>query len=466
MKRWPFILLFISSSLLLSGVCGVCSNGGLTEAQTSGEEAVKEYLVPIREVDDVFNARSEFYRLKALRAEAERAKDLVEKSYETYAKEADLERKRAEEIGQNLESLKTTLKTLVDKEAIRQAKEKLKDLQEQLDKAEDRQKLAVNNADLEIKNAQDIERKIKLLDDKIAEAKLRISYEIGDLYNKFAWKVVSFIALIIAVIIVRVVLLKLVDRYVRRDYQKYYYTKIIKVGSWIAVFLFITFFLMGKMEHFMLLVSFVGAGVAIALKDVITSFVAWFFIVGPAGFRVGDRIQLGDVAGDVVDVGLFRSTLMEIGKREKGEQAAGRIATFPNHLIFTGPLYNYTTGNEFLWNEISFLVTFESNWRRAEEIMLAIATEGSDRVIQKAERKMRSMSRKYMVRFGVLTPAVYVRVADSGVELTVRYLTDARMRRVTQDRMSRAILDEIHTAGDIDLAYPTIRYYTRGEESK
>lgn len=466
MRRRSLCIVLASASIMLHCSVVFCLNGGDTGPEIGKDKPIGGYLVPINEVHDIFDARRELNRLKVLRAEAEHAKELIEESYKTFAKEADLERKRAEEIGQNLESLKATLKTLTDKEAIRQTKEKLKELQEQLGKAEDRQKLAVNNADLEIKNAQDMERKIKLMGDKIEQARLRVNYEMGDLYNKFAWKVLSFVSLVLVVIILRVVLLKVVDRYVERDNQKYYYTKIIKVGSWVIVFFFIIFVLFGKIEQFMLLLSFIGAGVAIALKDVITSFVAWFFIIGPNGFRVGDRIQLGEVAGDVVDVGLFRSTLMEIGTWTKGEQSVGRLATFPNHLIFTLTVYNYTTGNEFIWNEVAFLVTFESNWKRAEEIMLAIATQGSDRVIHKAERKMKSMSRKYMVRFGVLTPAVYMVVRDSGVELTVRYLTDARKRRITQDKISREILDAVNSAEDIHFAYPTIRYYTRGEETK
>ena len=465
--RCRSIIAPLALALLLSaGSYVFSSNGDVAGNDSQTKEAVTALFVPAKEVDDIFDAREELGKVKALLADMQSKKEFIERSYKEFAKEADIERKRAKGLEKEIEDQNTLLGTIEDKEGKKATKEKISKLKRELKAALDKSQIAAGNADVEIRNAEDMGRKIKLFEERIEKAHSKVSYEIRDLYNKYLWKALTFVLIILAVIIIRIILLRLVDRYIKRDDQKYYYNKIVKVGSWATVILFIIFILIGKLQHFMLLISFVGAGVAIALKDVITSFVAWFFIIGPNGFRVGDRIELGDVRGDVIDVALFRTTLMEIGGLVAGDQAAGRIATFPNHMIFMHTLYNYTTGSEFIWNEISFLVTFESNWRRAEEIILGIAREGSDRVIRKAERKMKTMSRKYMVRFGVLTPAVYLEVEDSGIKLTVRYLTDARMRRVFHDKISRAILDEINSAGDINFAYPTIRYYKRGEESK
>lgn len=464
--RWRLFILPLAFALLLfARVNAASSNVGAGKAGRQRKEVNEASPSPLQEINDIFERRGEVNDLKDALAEKRLEKEIIEKSYENYAREADIERKRVEEIDEEIEGLKAALKTIDDKEKIKEHKDEIKKLKNELGRSNTRRTDAVNKAELENKKAGDLGRRIKLLEEKIEEARLRVDKEMKDLYP-LAGKTATFVFLLLAVFILRIALLKLVNRYVLRDNQKYFYNKIIKIGFWVIVILFLMFILMGRLESFMLLISFVGAGVAIALKDVITSFVAWFFIIGPNGFRVGDRIEMGDVKGDVIDIALFRTTLMEIGAWVGGEQSAGRIATFPNHLIFSSTLYNYTTGNEFIWNEISFLVTFESNWKKAEEIMLDIAREGSDRVIYKAARKMKGMSRKYMVRFGVLTPAVYIRIMDSGVELTVRYLTDARMRRVSQNRISRDILDAINGAGDIDFAYPTIRYYTRGEESK
>ena len=117
------------------------------------------------------------------------------------------------------------------------------------------------------------------------------------------------------------------------------------------------------------------AGLAIALKDPLTNIAGWFFILTRKPFNLGDRVQIGDKAGDVIDIRLFQFTLLEIGNWVDSDQSTGRIIHIPNGTIFTQAQANYSSGFKFIWNEISVLVTFESNWEMARELLQNIVSE-------------------------------------------------------------------------------------------
>jgi small-conductance mechanosensitive channel len=126
-------------------------------------------------------------------------------------------------------------------------------------------------------------------------------------------------------------------------------------------------------------------------------------------------------------------------------------------MVFKKENYNYSKGFEFIWNEISILVTFESDWKRGEEIMLTHArsyTEGMEKTVS---RKIEKMTRHYLIYYDKLTPIVYVDIKDSGVQLTLRYLVEARSRRLTHDALCRKILGDFEKEGNVNFAYPTYR---------
>lgn len=140
-----------------------------------------------------------------------------------------------------------------------------------------------------------------------------------------------------------------------------------------------------------------SAGLAVALKDPIADIVGWAFILWRRPFEVGDRIQIGDQAGDVIDQRIFQFTLMEIGNWVDAEQSTGRILHLPNGLIFTDVLANYTKGSRFIWNEIPVLVTFESDWEKAKQLLKDIANEQDQKLDQDAEASFRAATRHYLI---------------------------------------------------------------------
>lgn len=210
----------------------------------------------------------------------------------------------------------------------------------------------------------------------------------------------------------------------------------------------------------------VSAGLAIALQDPITDFVGWIFIVWRHPFGVGDRIQIGEQAGDVVDIRYFQFSLLEIGNWVDADQSTGRVVHVPNKKIFTEALANYSEGLSYIWNELAVDVTFESDWARAKEILQDIATNRATQKGGEAKKKLMDVAERYYISYEKLTPIVYTRVIDIGVRLTIRYLALPRKRRSTENAIWENILTAFAAEPKIDFAYPTIRRYSSSEEGK
>lgn len=209
-----------------------------------------------------------------------------------------------------------------------------------------------------------------------------------------------------------------------------------------------------------------SAGLAIALHTPLVNLAAWVFILWRKPFSVGDRIEIGEVRGDVIDQRIFMFTLMEIGNRVDAEQSTGRVIHIPNGKIFEEPLANYNDGFRFIWNEIPVLVTFESDWEKAKEILLEIAHARGEELSKSAEIEIKKAARKMMIYLSKLTPIVYTSVKDSGVLLTIRYLCDPRRRRGSEQEIWEDILHAFQKCENIDFAYPTERHYLNYLEGK
>jgi len=208
------------------------------------------------------------------------------------------------------------------------------------------------------------------------------------------------------------------------------------------------------------IVTYLGllsAGIAIALKDPITNITGWLFILWNRPLETGDRVQLGEHSGDVIDINFFNFTVMEIGNWVDADQNTGRIIHIPNGKIFIETLANYGKGFEYIFNEIPVLITFESEWQKAKKILEKIAKDFGAHPTRAAEIEIKKASQKFLIQKQKLDPVVYTKVADSGVLLTVRYLCVPKNRRDTEQEIWEEILKEFNLEPKIELAYPTIR---------
>jgi len=212
-----------------------------------------------------------------------------------------------------------------------------------------------------------------------------------------------------------------------------------------------------NIRTFSILLSVVGAGLVIALQDAIMCMAGWFIILIRKPYDVGDRVEISGIKGDVIDIRLFQTTLLEIGNWVKDEQSTGRIVHVPNKNIFISPVFNYTREFEYIWNELKVVVTFESDWKKAKDIMLSFASEKAEVIRENVRRKIKKMAEKYLIFYEKLTPIVYVKIVDYGIELSLRYLTIAKNRRSSESELAESILDSFQMESDINFAYPTYR---------
>lgn len=275
-------------------------------------------------------------------------------------------------------------------------------------------------------------------------------------------KLIESAGVIILYVTLRWIVLRIVHRQVK-DENVWYRTR--KIATYVAFAVIVLSLIRIWVVPFGDLATYLGlvsAGVAVALADVLKNMAGWIYILSRRPFRVGDRIETGDFSGDVIDIRLFRFTILEIGNWVNADHSTGRIVHVPNQVVFTGPVANYTEGFEFIWHEIPILVTFESDWKRAETIIRGIIEKEAPDVTGDALLEFRKTAQAYRIKYGHMTPTVYVNAQDSGIELTARMLVPVRSRRDVNQKVWRGVLEAFAAEPAIDLAYPTIRTYFQG----
>jgi small-conductance mechanosensitive channel len=229
------------------------------------------------------------------------------------------------------------------------------------------------------------------------------------------------------------------------------------IAAFVAVALAIVFF--EALRGLGTVLGFFGAGLAIALREYVASFLAWFYLLGQRNVALGSRIEVAGVRGDVIDIGVLKLTLIEVRGEGVGEQSSGRLVTIPNFKLLTDPVFHFSAGSPFVWDEIEFLVPYESDWERGREILEEIGREIYEPHATEIEGGFRRLESAYAFRYGITTPIVYTSVGGSGVTLKLRYLTHVRQRRDNRDRISRTVLKRFGETPNLELAYPTSRVY-------
>ncbi len=201
-----------------------------------------------------------------------------------------------------------------------------------------------------------------------------------------------------------------------------------------------------------------GAGIAFALQEVIASLAGWFAVSFGNFYKTGDRVQLGGIRGDVIDIGVLRTTLMECGAWVKGDSYNGRVVRIANSFVFKEPVFNYSGDFPFLWDELSVPVKYGSDHRLAREILQRVAAEVIGGYAEQARLAWRVLVRKYRIEDASVEPIVTLVANDNWLEFTLRYTVDYKQRRTTRDRLFTRLLDEFErTGGRVALASATFQ---------
>jgi small-conductance mechanosensitive channel len=208
-------------------------------------------------------------------------------------------------------------------------------------------------------------------------------------------------------------------------------------------------------QSLLLSYGIIAAGVAIALQDFFRSFVNGIAVAFSGVYRVGDRIEVDGIFGDVMDIGLLNTTLMEMRGWVHGDQPTGRIVMIPNNAALSNKVFNYTKDHSFIWDEIVVPITYDSDWKGAIEIFLGIIRNETGEVAKQAEQEIDRIGEVYYLPRKVTEPAVFLTVTDNWISIALRYVTDVKSRRSTSDRINRLILEAVESSEHIRIASAT-----------
>jgi len=208
-----------------------------------------------------------------------------------------------------------------------------------------------------------------------------------------------------------------------------------------------------------LVISFglVGAAIAVALQDVFKNIAGGLVIFFTGTYRVGEWIEIKSKTGEIIDIGLMYTTLLEGGEWVAASQLSGRLSILPNSYVLSEQINNYSKDFNFVWDEIAIPVTYDSDWKKAVIIMTSVAKNQTAELVEGATKSLASLSNKYFyLKKADADPVVFMRLTDNWIELTVRYISEIKSRRLLRSKLSQLILERIQKDGNITISSETI----------
>jgi small-conductance mechanosensitive channel len=281
---------------------------------------------------------------------------------------------------------------------------------------------------------------------------VNIYYKDVDLTKLFS----SAVAVALSYLFFRIILEQLIAQRIHEPKTRYSFRKTTQI-----LFLVTSFFLVLRIwiinpQALVVAYGLVAAGVAIALQDLFKNFAGGVVIFTTGIYEIGNRIEINGKCGDIIDISIFYTTILEIREWVNGDQATGRITSVPNGIVLSSVVNNYTKDHHFLWDEISIPVTYESDWKSAVRIMKDIATRETLASATEAKKSLVGLEEKYYLPERPTEPDVFITLTDNWIMLRLRYVIEVRERRFVHSRLSDLILRNIEATPSVTVASSTV----------
>jgi small-conductance mechanosensitive channel len=248
-------------------------------------------------------------------------------------------------------------------------------------------------------------------------------------------------------------------RYIAEPRRRYQFLLLRRIVLWIVIAIVIGLAFASEIGAVTTFAGLLTAGIAVALQNVILSVAGYFFLVGKYGVRVGDRVQVSGVTGDVVDIGLVRLHLMEVTGGAT-PRPTGRVVVFSNAVVFqaNAGLFKQIPGTSFLWHEITLTLGPETDYRAAEKRLLEAVNHVYDEYREKMELQRRSMERALNTA-GIreFAPESHLHITSSGLEVVIRYPVELSTAADIDDHVTRALIENIGREPRLRLLGSTIK---------
>jgi small-conductance mechanosensitive channel len=273
----------------------------------------------------------------------------------------------------------------------------------------------------------------------------------------------SFSIFTVSYLIFKVILENSLFIHITNKKTRYTFKKIISL-----FYLFVTTILILRIwipdgSTFIAIYGFIAAAIAFSIQDVFKNFVGGLMIFIKGIYKVGDRVQINDTIGDVIDIDVWYTYILEIEAWVAGDQPTGRIVTLPNSLAISGKISNYTDDHGFIWDEIHVPIAYGTNWNKAEKIFQDILNTHTEKITPKALKDIKKLEEKYFLSVANTESKVFVKLTDNWISLYGRYLTDVRTRRTLNSTIHRALLEEFSKESDITISSMTISVTTHSK---
>ena len=216
-------------------------------------------------------------------------------------------------------------------------------------------------------------------------------------------------------------------------------------------------FFTGSIKDFALAIGLLTAGITITLQELILSVAGSFYIFFVGVYKPGDRIEINDIKGDVIDIDSIYTTMMEIGEWVSIDNYSGRIVKLSIAFVFKGPVYNYSKDFPFVWDEFNLPVRYGSDVELAKSIVIKTASETLSEYVSKSISEWNQVVNKYYIENAQVEPTLAITMTDNWIQFNLRYIVDYKKRRYTKHLLNELIGKEIQkTDGKVQLASTTV----------
>ena len=261
----------------------------------------------------------------------------------------------------------------------------------------------------------------------------------------------------IASILIGVIVIWIIIKAIQRNFftkikdndNRYRAKKFSNFMGYFLTILLLTVVFSDKLGGLTVALGVAGAGIAFALQEVIVSFAGWIAIMFGGFYKTGDRVQLGGIKGDVMDIGVLRTTIMETGQWVDGDLYNGRIVFIANSFVFKEPVFNYSGDFPFLWDEIKIPIQYGSNYELTKEILEQVGKNIAGDLSERSREKWLALQNKYRLENAQTEPIVSLIANDNWVVYTLRFIVNYTKRRATKSELFTQILKKVEATNGL-----------------
>jgi small-conductance mechanosensitive channel len=278
--------------------------------------------------------------------------------------------------------------------------------------------------------------------------------DLKDLLERLLVRLIILAVFVGLVLLLAEVAKRTIYRYVHEPHRRYQFLLLRKIALTFTIIIIVALGFASRLESAVTYAGLLTAGIAVALQNVIVAVVGYFFLIGRYGIRVGDRVQISGVTGEVVDIGLVRMQVMELGG-SAADTPTGRVVAFSNSVVFqpTAGIFRQIPGTDFVWHEVSLTLAPDSDFKAARERLLNAAESVLADYKEELERQNRAMERNlFAVPEGALKPSAHLRLTPAGLEALIRFPVDLRHAGEIDDRVTRELLKAVDQEPKLKLA--------------